>query len=78
MIIHPNTHLHLVVQGANGVIQRLLTLNADWSNWLTDDFRQELENASPETIIELFGTHILVNTHLGLYKQNPLSQHRSG
>ena len=51
--------------GANGVIQRLLTLNADWSNWLADDFRQELEDASPETIIELFGTHILVNTHLG-------------
>ena len=48
------------------MIQRLLTLNADWSNWLADDFRQELEDASPETIIELFGTHILVNTHLGI------------
>ena len=47
------------------MIQRLLTLNADWSSWLADDFRQELEDASPETIIELFGTHILVNTHLG-------------
>lgn len=51
--------------GAKGMIQRLHTLNPDWSNWLSDNFREELEEESPKAIIEQFGTHVLVNTYLG-------------
>lgn len=51
--------------GARIVLQRLLTLNPKWSAWFTDEFRQALEEDSPEAIIEDYGTHVLVNAHLG-------------
>lgn len=51
--------------GANAVIQRLNTSVAKWSSWLSDDFRQALEEELPESIVERFGTHILVTAKLG-------------
>lgn len=51
--------------GAKIAIQRLLTLSPKWSSWLSDEFRQDLEESSPEAIIERFGTHVLKNAYLG-------------
>lgn len=51
--------------GAKIAIQRLSTLNAKWSAWFSDDFRQALEEDSPEAIIEAYGTHVLVTANLG-------------
>lgn len=51
--------------GAKIVLQRLLTLNPKWDSWLTDEFRQMLDQSSPEEVVQEFGTHVLVNARLG-------------
>lgn len=57
--------------GGKMEIQRLMTLSPKWDSWLSDEFRQTLEQESPEALIERYGTHILVNAHLG-YTVNTL------
>lgn len=51
--------------GAKMIIERLLTLNPKWASWLSDDFRQDLEEMLPESLINQYGTHVLVTTRLG-------------
>lgn len=51
--------------GGKIVIQKLMILSPKWDSWLSDEFRQALEQESPEALIERYGTHILVNAHLG-------------
>lgn len=51
------------------VIRRLMTLNTRWENCLTDEFKQALENETPQRIIDLYGTHILVTVRQGCWAQ---------
>lgn len=52
--------------GASMSIRQLVSpKNHDWSSLLTDDFQEALEWLSPEDIMDLFGTHVLVEVQLG-------------
>lgn len=51
--------------GGKMLTEDLLTLNAKWSSWLSDEFLLDMEELTPEALVETYGTHVLVTTHLG-------------
>lgn len=52
--------------GASMSITQLVSpKNQDWSSLLTNDFQEALELLSPEDIMDLYGTHVLVEVQLG-------------
>lgn len=53
------------VSGNRLVRQTLQTLHLNWDSCLSEAFKEALAYSTPDEIVEMFGTHLLVEAHIG-------------